>query len=186
MTKYYKIIGSFLILMVAWSCDRNNNNPGWDYFPDMAYSRAYETNSPNPNFANHSTMRVPVKGTIPRGIIPFPYQKTDEDRIRAGKELVNPLKADDKNVERGKVVFQTYCIDCHGAKGDGQGFLFTSGKYPMKPASLISDKVKDLKDGEIYHVVTLGFGVMGAHGSQIRPQDRWKLILYIRNVLQKN
>jgi hypothetical protein len=28
----------------------------------------------------------------------------------------------------------------------------------------------------------MGFGSMGAHGSQIRPEDRWKLILYIRKL----
>ena len=40
----------------------------------------------------------------------------------------------------------------------------------------------NLKDGEIFHSITLGFGSMGAHGSQIRTEDRWKLVLYIRRL----
>jgi len=40
----------------------------------------------------------------------------------------------------------------------------------------------NLKDGEIFHSITLGFGSMGSHGSQIRTADRWKVVLYIRKL----
>jgi len=33
------------LLMNLSSCNRDRNNPGWDYFPDMFYSTAYETYS---------------------------------------------------------------------------------------------------------------------------------------------
>jgi hypothetical protein len=52
----------------------------------------------------------------------------------------------------------------------------------MKPRTLVSESASGLKDGEIFHTITLGLGSMGAHGSQIRPDDRWKLILYIRQI----
>ena len=76
-------------------------------------------------------------------------------------------------------------MNCHGENGDGKGFLFTSGKYPYPPASLINEKVKNVPDGEIFHVITVGWGIMGAHGPLIQPDDRWKIVLYIRNSLQK-
>ena len=41
-----------------------------------------------------------------------------------------------------------------------------------------------LNDGEIYHTLTVGYGIMGAHGGMIRPADRWKIILYIHENLQ--
>ena len=44
---------------------------------------------------------------------------------------------------------------------------------------------KELKDGAIYHSITVGYGIMGAHGGMIRPEDRWKIILHIRENLQK-
>jgi hypothetical protein len=47
---------------------------------------------------------------------------------------------------------------------------------------LTDEKARKLKDGEIYHTITLGFGSMGAHGAQIRPEDRWMLVLYIRGL----
>ncbi len=179
------IIVALATISIVGGCNRDNNSPGWDYFPDMAYSYAYESYSPNPNFADGKTLREPVKGTLSRELIPFPYEKTDEDRIKAGKELVNPVPMNDTTVARGKQEYTIYCMMCHGDKGDGQGYLYTSKKYIYPPANLLADKVKILPDGQIYHTITLGIRIMGAHGSQIRPEDRWKIIHYVKNVLQK-
>lgn len=186
--KLKKLIkGFFLVALVLFvgSCDRDRTKPGWEYFDDMAHSAAYETYTPNPNFADGKTMRNPVEGTIPLGYQPYSYQKNDLDRTKAGKELVNPFEPSAKNLERGKQVFSVFCMNCHGEKGDGKGFLFTSGKYPFPPKSLLSEKVRINPIGEIYHVVTVGFGVMPAHGAQVRPEDRWKVAMYVKNVLQK-
>jgi hypothetical protein len=68
------------------------------------------------------------------------------------------------------------------AKGDGQ--LYSSGLYPLKPKDLTAEAIAKVKDGQIYHTITLGFGSMMPHGAQIRPDDRWKLVLYVRK-LQK-
>lgn len=180
-----KIVPLIIFSAVLLGCNRTRNNPGWDYFPDMFYSTAYETYTKNPNFSDGMTMRVPVPGTVPRGFTPFEYTIDPESRVKAGIELTNPFSTDPENLDRGRVVYTTFCLGCHGSGGEGDGHLFTSGLYPLKPRTLVSDDAKKLKDGEIYHTITLGFGSMGAHGSQIRPEDRWKLILYIRK-LQEN
>ena len=182
---FFKTIFLVFLLMNLYSCNRNRNNPGWDYFPDMFYSTAYETNSKNPNFENGMTMRVPVPGTVPRDFTPFEYTNDPESRIKAGKELANPFLMTPEALSRGKVIYTTFCIGCHGIEGKGDGHLYTSGLYPIKPLSLSGDTASKLKDGEIYHTITLGIRSMGAHGSQIRPDDRWKLVLYIRK-LQKD
>jgi hypothetical protein len=174
------LILAFALFLSA--CDRSHNNPGYDYFPDMFYSKAYEDYSGNPNFADGKTMREPVAGTIPRDMVPYPYEKNDTDRLLAGKELVNPLEAGTENLSRGETLFGRYCINCHGPKADGAGNLFTSGLYTFKPASLVNDKMKAVPDGEIYHVITVGQGVMMAHGGQIRPEDRWRIVMYVREL----
>ena len=171
----------FVLVNLA-ACNRDRNNPGWDYFPDMFYSTAYETNTKNPNFENGMTMRVPVAGTISREFIPFEYTNDPESRKMAGKELVNPFLKSPETLSRGKLIYTTFCIGCHGIEGNGDGRLFTSGLYPLKPLTLSGESAVKLKDGEIYHTITLGIRSMGAHGSQIRPDDRWKLILYIRTL----
>ena len=144
------------LLVLCWwftSCDRTHNDPGYDYFPDMFYSKAYETYSENPNFADGKTLREPVEGTIPTDIIPYPYEKNDTDRLLAGKELVNPLPVTTENLGRGEAAYKIYCINCHGSLADGKGNLFTSGLYTFKPASLVNDKMKKVPDGEIFHVI---------------------------------
>ena len=185
MGKTFKYILLVILLLDLSACNRDRNNPGWDYFPDMFYSTAYETNSKNPNFENGMTMRVPVPGTVPRDFTPFEYTNDPESRILAGKELVNPFLSNPDNISRGEAVYTTFCIGCHGIKGEGDGRLFTSGLYPLKPLTVSGATAVKLKDGEIYHTITLGIRSMGAHGSQIRPDDRWKLVLYIRK-LQDN
>lgn len=173
------------VVITAFSCDRDKNHPGYVYYPDMTYSPAYETNSENPNFEDGQTMRTPVEGTVPRGFIPFPYEKNDTDMVLAGRELRNPLKNAPENLERGKITYERFCIDCHGESGDGKGHLFTSGLYPFPPASLINDKMKNKPDGEMFHQITVGWGIMGPYGLMVTPEDRWKVIVYIREELQK-
>ena len=63
---------------------------------------------------------------------------------------------------------------------------YTSGKFTIQPASLVSDRMLIAPIGEVYHVITMGWNTMGAHGPQIRPDDRWKIALYVKNTLQKN
>jgi mono/diheme cytochrome c family protein len=166
------------------SCDRQKNMRGYDYIPDMVYSQAYDTYSQNPNFKDSMTMRVPVDGTVPIGFAPFRYTIDSVSRAKAGNELVNPFLPTEEILARGKLMFTTFCIGCHGALGKGDGQLFSSGLYPLKPRDISAKPTARRPDGQIYHTITLGFGSMMPHGAQVRPEDRWKLILYIR-VLQK-
>ncbi|OFX42652.1 MAG: hypothetical protein A2X05_09145 [Bacteroidetes bacterium GWE2_41_25] len=180
--KICRSVSLILLVFLFSSCDRNRNKPGWDYFPDMFYSTAYETYTKNPNFKDGMTMRVPAEGTVPRGITPFNYTIDEESRILAGIELINPESPTAEVLARGKTVYTIFCAGCHGDTGAGDGILPGSGLYPLQPRLLIGKDADKLKDGEIFHSITLGFGSMGAHGSQIRTEERWKLIHYIRQL----
>jgi len=175
----------FLIISaISYSCDRDNNSPGYNYYPDMYDSRAYEPYSENPE--GGPAMLLPPEGSIPRGYAPLPYTKELSDRTRAGRELTNPFAYTPENLERGKIMYDRICLMCHGLLGDGKGHLYTSGLYNFPPASLINKKVDSLADGEIFHTITYGFGVMPEHATIVQPDDRWKIILYIRKDLHKN
>lgn len=174
--------------MIATACNRTENSPGWVYMPDMAYAVPYETYSPNPNFADSITMQMPVKGTIPREMIPYSFGRTFDEQVRAGKELTSPLPVTPENLQRGKAQYEIFCANCHGIAGKGDGYLFTSGMFIAKPFDLISDIVQVKPIGEIFHVTTVGSvsGLMGAHGSQISQPDRWKIAMYVKNKLSTN
>ena len=100
---------------------------------------------------------------------------------------MNPIAVNEETLSRGKKQYEIYCNSCHGPVGDGNGHLYTSKLYPMKPTTLIEKYVQSKPDGELFHIITMGSlsGLMGAHGSQIKPEDRWKIIHYVRTELVK-
>lgn len=184
MNKSLLLTACVFILLFS-GCDRTRLDKGREYFPDMAHSLAYETYTGNEVFKDGQTVRKPVEGTVPRGMIPYPYPATFEGRDKAGKTLKNPVELNATALSEGKKQYEIFCINCHGSQGDGNGYLYTSKKYIVKPKSLITDQMKTTPGGEIYHVITMGQGVMGAHGPQIEPENRWKIVHYIQQQLQK-
>jgi len=143
--------------------------------PNMAYSASIKAQNEDPMHPGMSAMRPPVPGTVPRGFTPYRYAVGDS--LLAQKELVNPLPRTAEVLGRGQRVFMTYCVVCHGPKGDGQGYIVP--KFPMPP-SLLSPKVSGWPDGRIFHTVTRGQNLMPSYASQILPEDRWAVILYVR------
>jgi len=179
---HFSMVAGVVTILAASACDRDRKHPGWDYFPDMAYSNAYETYSPNNVYEDGKTMQVPVEGTISRNALPFAYGFSTNERTRAGRDLINPLDNSPENLERGKQVYGVFCASCHGSLGDGKGHLISSGVYKYPVRTLVSDQMRKRPDGEIYHTISLGFGVMGAHGFMIQPEDRWSTIHYVREI----
>lgn len=185
MRRSVKLYLLLFVVVLSAACTRDKNRPGHTFFPDMAYSPAYKTYSENPVFEDGNTMRLPAEGTIPRGFTPYPYEgRSLDEQVRAGQELVNPVDATPEVLDEGKRQYEIFCISCHGNIGDGNGHLFTSKMFPAKPRSLIDEYLKEKPDGEIFHVITVGSfsGLMGPHGGQISPENRWKIVHYVRSL----
>jgi len=181
-----KIITFFslaLVVAVISSCTHDKKKPGVQYMADMVTPISYEDYSPNPNFANGQTEQLPVEGTIARGKMPYAYPKTAEGQKMAGEQLVNPYKVTKEVLAKGKEQYDIYCMICHGTTGKGNGTLYESGKFTAQPSDLLGDLVQGYPDGEIYHIITKGSisGLMGAHGPQVKPENRWKIVTFIKN-----
>lgn len=182
---YLIYCGIIILCVLQFSCETDRNKRGYEYAPDMIYSEAYETYAPNKFFSDGKTAQPPVPGTIPRHMVPHQYPKTREGLKLAGLELVNPYELNEDNLSRGKVEYNVFCANCHGFNGKGDGNMYTSGKYPSEPPSLITKEMLKMPDGEYYHIMTVGSAIMGPFASLIRPQDKWKIILYIKNELSQ-
>ena len=157
--------------------------PGSEYIEDMARGPAYKAFAPNQATRNGITLQHPVAGTIARGYHPFRYAKGDTDAARAGRELTNPFHQDDAAaLDKGKVLYETYCLVCHGTEGKGDGPI--ASKIPP-PTSYKSERVMGFLPGRIFHVITLGSNKMPSYAAQLSPDDRWLIITYIRAVLQE-
>ncbi len=177
----YRIVLYIVVLLLS-SCDRDRNNPGWTFFPDMEESQAYETWSKNPYLPGGKTMTGPVEGTVATHEHAYHFVKTPEDELRAAS-LENPL-AEKFDAEHAQILYNRYCLICHGSEGNGQGSLFTSGKYPIPPANFHAERAMNKTDGQLFHNIRAGFGVMGPHGFMMSVDDSWQLVNYIRQLQQ--
>lgn len=178
-----KIVVALTFIAMLTACDKNRNEPGWSYFNDMEHSQAYETYSVNPNSPEGITMTPPPEGTVATHEYAYHFVKTPEDELKAAS-LENPL-SDAFDLEYAKESYEIYCMVCHGEKGDGQGWLFTSKKYPYPPANYHSERALEKTDGQLFHNIRIGFGVMGAHGPQLSIEDTWQLVNYIRHLQEQ-
>ena len=43
----------------------------------------------------------------------------------------------------------------------------------------------DLPEGKMFHTITYGKVLMGSHASQLTQEERWLLVMYIRNQFMK-
>ena len=119
----------------------------------------------------------PQAGTIAVGETPYPYAQNQADL--AGAELVNPLQPTPDVIEHGKFVFEHVCITCHGPKAAGDGTV--TALFP-KPPSLMTQKVRDWPDGQLFHRPMRGQNSMPSHARQVDARDAWSVILYIREM----
>lgn len=119
----------------------------------------------------------PVPGTMAVDETPYPYAQADA--VKAGAELVNPLPHAPEVVAHGKFVYENVCITCHGPKGAGDGLV---AAVFTKPPSLMTQKVRDWPDGEIFHRPMRGQNSMPSHARQIDTRDAWSVVHYIRDL----
>ncbi|HTL81613.1 MAG TPA: cytochrome c [Bacteroidia bacterium] len=163
----------------------NPDSPGFEYMPDMYRSPSVETNGKNPWNSKNDSMgnMLPPEGTIPVGFTPFPYPNTPQGDTMASMYWKSPIPHSDSIEDKGKFLFTRFCIYCHGAAGDGQGPLVSSGKYGAQPPNYADLYKKGwLTDGHIYWVITYGIRNMGSHAGQVSPEERWQIIQYVQRL----
>ncbi len=203
-------------LFVFSSCNqdfswiREHEKPRVEYAPNMYYSEAYEplsqimdenagafvSSDPNSKYGEYynsnpynrypengytpMTMREPAANTIKRGHIPYLIPK---DSVELADELKNPITLNEQVLAEGEALYMRYCAHCHGESGQGDGKV---ANVFMGVANLTSGANKRLTEGHIFHVITHGIRLMAAHGSQVEQEDRWKIVHYVKEVLQKS
>lgn len=172
-------VALLISLGVNWYVRRPAAQPNMELAQTMARDPGFNTFDPNANFSNGMTLRTPVAGTIARGFPPLGFGPSVVEGMRAGNELVNPFSPDDRaSLERGRIVYSRYCELCHAADGNGAGPVSQHGF--RAPPTLNRPFTRQMKDGQIFHLVTFGRGAMPAHAGQIPVNDRWKVVLHVR------
>lgn len=181
--KYTIILGLLAIGMV--SCVSSGDNPGIEYAPNMYTSQAYEPFTQEQKFdynPNGMTMRLPVNGTVARGQANFIYPHPNTgDGYAASASYIPWVEPNKTNVEEGERLYGIFCVNCHGKKGKNDGTIFKSKKIPAPSwPNYQSDYIKELPLGKAYHTIVYGKGLMGSHAFMLDPEERWKVIHYVK------
>jgi mono/diheme cytochrome c family protein len=139
-----------------------------------------EAQEVNEFFADKRSMRQPVEGTIARGLLKSDvayYEGTDEN----GNWIADiPVKVTKELLYRGQERYDVYCTVCHGGTGDGRGIIMT-GNYGYVPAPTYhQDRLREATDGELYSAIYNGVRSMPSYATQIKVEDRWAIVAYIR------
>lgn len=192
MNKNKIVAASFVVLAIAatLSACNDNKSTGLEYARNMYDPIAYNPDQPNKNFANGQTAQTPPPNTDPIGFVKYEYANTKEGYEAAGKNLKNPLPKTPQNLLSGKHYFTVFCSPCHGENGDGKGHLVQIEKFSGVPAyhgdqaSSRGGLMKDLTEGKIYHTIMYGLNNMGSHASQLTPDQRWKVVMYVQQLQQ--
>ncbi len=118
----------------------------------------------------------------PAGSVPTTGHEDSLDLYTSDlKQLKNPVAALPASVGRGRKIFNTYCIVCHGAEGHGDGTV--SGRFMGLVPALTTDQAKGRSDGYLYAIIRHGRGAMPPYGDKIRDQtDRWNVVNYVRTL----
>ena len=209
-----KYFGIALLAAGLGSCTSDPNSPGVEYMPDMYRSPAAEAyvdyaevrgiyDEEAAKLIEEKFTFVPPVGTIPysdKGDVMMPYEhgapigadKThglygimqDSAGAANAHNDVNPIPFSTEVLEEGKVLFERFCIHCHGEKGAGDGAVPATEKYPRPGA--YNGALKDRTAGDIFYTITYGKGAMGSHASQVNKEERWKLVYYVQKLQGKN
>jgi len=166
--------------LTACNSGGKRKNPGKAYAMDMAYSRAYDAYTENPNFADSQSSRLPVVGTVARGHS-LPDHLTEGD-TNAYKSFTTTVKFGDDEIKEGGRLFNIYCGICHGTNLDGNGPLYAdgNGKFAAAPANLMGPNYIKMPVGQMYAAIKFGKNMMGSYASQVDIRQRWQIIAYIK------
>lgn len=122
---------------------------------------------------------VPVYGTAAPG---FEYGRAPAiATIDSMSGIPNPVPADQRSLNNGRINFQINCAVCHGPLGQGNG---PATRFGMAGINLTSDVTKNRTDGYIFGMIRNGRGLMPTY-NRIEEPDRWDIVNYIRSLQGK-
>ncbi len=202
MRWFFLITFLFAVLMVGllgWQGQRSTNNPV-SVFPDMDDQYKLRPQKQSDFFANGMVSRVPVANTLPMGYEmpekPVSRGGTTDPRLGLandyystglfgdffGEGLPEQVEVIPALLNRGHQRYDIYCSVCHGLSGNGGGVAgkFWIGGTLPPTANLLDDRVTQMPEGQIFHTITHGKGLMGPYGGNIPPNDRWAIVAYLK------
>jgi mono/diheme cytochrome c family protein len=175
-----RVINTLIVVsaIVFLSSCQDKRKPNYQFMPNMYDAVGYEAYGEVPKtlFENKMEARHPAVNSIARGQVPYEYANTNAAYDSAKVNLKSPIAFNEENLEKGKKLYNVFCISCHGKNGIAtESVLAKREKFLGVP----NYKDRDITEGSIYHVLMHGKGAMGSHASQLKPEERWQIVQYV-------
>jgi len=184
-----------LLLLLAGCGEKDDR--GLNYMPDMYQNQAVKAQEArrvkegrevevDDGQGGTTTVTVEVEREIPGmfaptdGTVARDHLIADPDvPLEVAQKYVNPLPVTRENLKRGHHLYLTYCAVCHG-KGGNANNQYLGGKFAGVMNLTLNEYTEKLSDGHYYHVIRNGIRRMPDYRAQMSPDDRWRVILYVR------
>ena len=111
-------------------------------------------------------------------LIPVALFAHDWNAPEKAAQRPNPVPKDAAAIERGQKLYQQFCANCHGKKGQGDGPL--AAALNPKPSNLAA-RAGHHTDGDFAWKIANGRGVMPGFKNQLKETQIWELVHYIQN-----
>ena len=150
----------------------------------------YEVQEESSFFPDHRTMRPAVEGTVTTTDETDPTigrgRLEDESGyvLEIPKEEIARHGGMEAMLKRGQARFNIYCAPCHDQSGSREGMVkkraVASGAAAFVPPTFHQDRIRHMPDGQIFATITNGKNNMPPYAMQIKVDDRWAIVSYVR------
>jgi len=94
--------------------------------------------------------------------------------------IKNPVLVSQESISKGEELYNMYCFSCHGDTGYGDGPA--GGSMGIRPANFHDQGVIKQKDGALFWKLTNGKGNMPPFKEALTEEQRWQLIVFLREL----
>jgi mono/diheme cytochrome c family protein len=112
-------------------------------------------------------------------LIPILLFAHDWKAPKEAAERKNPVPKDAAAVERGQLLFEQFCANCHGKSGQGDGPV--AAALNPRPANL-AERAGHHSDGDFAWKIASGRGSMPAFKNQLTENQIWDLAHFIQSL----
>jgi mono/diheme cytochrome c family protein len=180
MRRKLALLASLLLGLGTGACDYYYNDlPSPDDL--MHVVPWFDAMITSPAVHPYESARVP-RNTVP-GTVPITGSEGDwfaewsVGNTASADRLANPLAGQPASA-KGDTLYHTFCAVCHGNTGNADSPV--SAKVAALP--LTTPRAMAWSDGYIYSIIRYGRGVMPRYAAQVRGQNRWEIVNYVRKL----
>lgn len=161
-----RLAGAALIAMTAAACRQ-----------DMHDQPNYQPLEQSSFFGDGQASRPLLEGTVARGHLKDDVLLTT-GKLDGADSTVFPFPVDERVMARGRDRYNIYCLPCHGASGMGNGMVVQRGF--KRPPVYTEERLRAAAPGYLFDVISNGFGAMPEYRVQIKAEDRWAIVAYVK------